>query len=293
MTDSVDWSLSQNICFIGFGEAGEALSGGFRSQRPVAWDVKLLSDGPSFRKRIQSVGFKPASSLENALEGIDWVISLVTADQAAIVCEQVCSSIRSKFTYLEMNSCSPGTKRSNAQMISDAGGVLADVAIMSPVNPSRIETPLLVSGPSAWDCVSFLNHFGYNASLCGPDVGQASSLKMTRSIMIKGVEALSAECFLTAQRLGIQPEIVASLSKSFDGLDWLKRGGYNLERMSKHGIRRAAEMREVIATIQETGLSADMTRSTVEWQQRIGDLALDPDTQDLAKLSQLLNERLS
>ena len=293
MTDSVDWSLDQNICFIGFGEAGEALSGGFRSQSPVAWDVKLLSDGPSFRKRIHSVGFKPASSLEDALEGIDWVVSLVTADQAAIVCEQVCSSIRSKFTYLEMNSCSPGTKRSNAQMISDAGGVLADVAIMSPVNPSRLGTPLLISGPSAGDCVSFLNHFGYNASLCGPEVGQASSLKMTRSIMIKGVEALSAECFLTAQRLGIQPEIVASLTKSFDGLDWLKRGGYNLERMSKHGIRRAAEMREVIATIQETGLSADMTRSTVEWQQRIGDLALNPDTEDLAQLSQLLNESLS
>ena len=178
-------------------------------------------------------------------------------------------------------------------MVANAGGVLADVAIMSPVNPSRLETPLLVSGPSADDCVNFLNYFGYNASFCGPDVGQASALKMTRSIMIKGVEALSAECFLTAQRLGIQPEIVASLTKSFDGLDWLTRGGYNLERMSRHGIRRAAEMREVVATIQETGLSADMTRSTVEWQQRIGDLALDPDTEDLAKLSQLLNERLS
>lgn len=293
MTGSVDWFLDQNICFIGFGEAGEALSGGFRSQSSVAWDLKLLSDGFGFRERIQSAGFKPASSLEDALEGIDWVVSLVTADQAAVVCEQVCSSIRSQFTYLEMNSCSPGTKRANAQMAADAGGVLFDVAIMSPVNPSRLETPLLVSGPSAEDCVSFLNHFGYKASLCGPDVGQASSLKMARSIMIKGVEALSAECFLTAQRLGIQPEIVASLTKSFDGLDWLKRGGYNLERMSKHGIRRAAEMREVVATIEEAGLSADMTRSTVEWQQRIGELALDPDTEDLAKLSQLLNDRLS
>ena len=209
MTGSVNWSLDQNICFIGFGEAGEALSGGFRSQSPVAWDLKLLSDELGFRERIQSVGFKPASSLEDALEGIDWVVSLVTADQAAIVCEQVCSSIRSKFTYLEMNSCSPGTKRSNSQLVEDAGGVLADVAIMSPVNPSRLVTPLLVSGPSAGDCVSFLNHFGYNASLCGPDVGQASSLKMTRSIMIKGVEALSAECFLAAQRFGIESEIVA------------------------------------------------------------------------------------
>ncbi len=293
MTASPDWSIDQNVCFVGFGEAGEALSGGFKSQSPVVWDEKLSSNAFGFRERIQSAGFQPASSLEDAIVGVHWVISLVTADQAAVVCEQVCSSIRSKFTYLEMNSCSPGTKRSNAQMVTDAGGVLADVAIMSPVNPSRLDTPLLVSGPSAADCVNFLNHFGYNASLCGPEVGQASALKMTRSIMVKGVEALSAECFLTAQRLGIQPEIVASLTKSFDGLDWLRRGGYNLERMSKHGIRRAAEMREVVATIQETGLSADMTCSTVEWQQRIGDLALDPDTEDLAKLSRLLNERLS
>jgi 3-hydroxyisobutyrate dehydrogenase-like beta-hydroxyacid dehydrogenase len=293
MTASVDWSFDQNVCFVGFGEAGEALSGGFRSQSPVAWDLELLTDTFTCRERIQRAGFRPASSLEDALEGIDWVISLVTADQAGVVCEQVCSSARSKFSYLEMNSCSPGTKRSNAKMVANAGGVLADVAIMSPVNPSRLETPLLVSGPSADDCVNFLNYFGYNASFCGPDVGQASALKMTRSIMIKGVEALSAECFLTAQRLGIQPEIVASLTKSFDGLDWLTRGGYNLERMSRHGIRRAAEMREVVATIQETGLSADMTSSTVEWQQRIGDLALDPDTEDLAKLSQLLNKRLS
>ncbi|MEK9670689.1 MAG: 6-phosphogluconate dehydrogenase, partial [Gammaproteobacteria bacterium] len=141
MTVSVDWSVDQNICFVGFGEAGEALSGGFRSQSPVAWDLKLLTDTFTCRERIQRAGFQPASSLEDALEGIDWVISLVTADQAGVVCEQVCSSARSKFTYLEMNSCSPGTKRSNAQMVANAGGVLADVAIMSPVNPSRLETP--------------------------------------------------------------------------------------------------------------------------------------------------------
>ena len=70
--------------------------------------------------------------------------------------------------------------------------------------------------------------------------------------MIKDVEALNAKCCLTAQRLGIQPEKIASLTESFDGFDWLRRGWYNLERMSRHGIRRAAEIREVVATIQET-----------------------------------------
>ena len=156
MTASPDWSIDQSILFVGFGEAGEALSGGFKSQSPVAWDQKLSSKAFGFGKRIQSAGFQPASSLEDALVGIDWVVSLVTADQAAVVCEQVCSSIRSKFTYLEMNSCSPGTKRANVQIVADAGGVLADVAIMSPINPSRLVTPLLVPGPSAEDCVNFL-----------------------------------------------------------------------------------------------------------------------------------------
>ena len=92
MTVSPDWSDDQNICFIGFGEAGEALSGGFRSHGSVAWDKKLLVDRRGFRERIQSAGFKPAESLEDALDGVDWVISLVTADQAAVVCEQVCSN---------------------------------------------------------------------------------------------------------------------------------------------------------------------------------------------------------
>ena len=114
-----------------------------------------------------------------------------------------------------------------------------------------------------------------------------------RSIMIKGVEALSAECFLTAERLGIQPEIVTSLTRSFEGLDWLKRGGYNLERMCSHGIRRAAEMREAVATIEEAGLPADMTRSTVEWQRRVGDLGLSLDTDDLVIVSRSINEKLN
>lgn len=293
MTALFDLSLKQNICFVGFGEAGEALSGGFVSQDPSAWDLKLEADEPTCRDRVIGAGFIPAGSLTDALTDVDWVVSLVTADQAAQACQAVCETVKSRFIYLEMNSCSPGTKRANAEMVTDAGGELVDVAIMSPVNPSRIETPLLVSGPSAGRCVKFLDYFGYNASFCGTKVGQASALKMTRSIMIKGVEALSAECFLTAGRLGIQPEIVASLTRSFEGLDWLKRGGYNLERMCRHGIRRAAEMREAVATIEEAGLPADMTRSTVEWQQRVGDLGLSLDTDDLVTVSRSINDRLN
>lgn len=58
-------------------------------------------------------------------------------------------------------------------------------------------------------------------------------------------------------------------------------------------MRRAAEMREAVVTIEEAGLPADMTRSTVEWQQRVGDLGLSPDTDDLATVSRSINEKLN
>jgi protocatechuate 4,5-dioxygenase alpha chain len=47
-----------------------------------------------------------------------------------------------------------------------------------------------------------------------------------------------------------------------------------LERVTTHGIRRAAEMREVARTVEELGLPADMAHAIVQWQQRVGDLHL-------------------
>ena len=41
-----------------------------------------------------------------------------------------------------------------------------------------------------------------------------------------------------------------------------------------HGVRRAAEMREVALMVDELGLDNPMASATVDWQQRIGDLKL-------------------
>ena len=111
--------------------------------------------------------------------------------------------------------------------------------------------------------------------------------------MIKGIEALSAECLLTAKKLGIEETVIESLNNSFQGLDWSTRGGYNLERMCRHGIRRAAEMREVVNTIEEAGIDSEMTRSTVQWQQRIGEMGLQPSTDDLDEVVNLVLKKMT
>ena len=99
--------------------------------------------------------------------------------------------------------------------------------------------------------------------------------------MIKGMEALTAECFLSARRAGVEEQVLASLEASDSDIQWRKRGTYNLERMMVHGARRAAEMREVARTVDELGLGGRMATATADWQALIADLDLDPGDADL------------
>ena len=57
-------------------------------------------------------------------------------------------------------------------------------------------------------------------------------------------------------------------------MGWKAQAHYNVERMTTHGIRRAAEMREVQKTLIDLGISPDMTRGTIDRQQQFGELKI-------------------
>jgi hypothetical protein len=95
---------------------------------------------------------------------------------------------------------------------------------------------------------------------------------MVRSVMVKGIEALTLECFLAAARAGVVDEVAASLKNNYPGLDWAKVISYNLERMANHGERRAAEMEEVVKTLHELGVEPLMAAATVKRQREMGQI---------------------
>ncbi len=107
----------------------------------------------------------------------------------------------------------------------------------------------------------------------GP-VGSSSAIKMIRSIMMKGLEALVCECVLAGRKAGVIETVLDSLDDTYPGFDWRKRSAYMLERVMTHGVRRAAEMREVALTVDLLGLDGAMSRASVGWQQTVGDLGL-------------------
>ena len=268
------------LAIIGFGEAGRAFASGWT--RPegmtlVAYDPRAgdAPTRPSFEGAANAVQVELAFSNLDAVERASAIFSLVTADRAHEAARESAAHIAPGALFFDCNSCSPATKAASADVIEAAGGRYVDVAVMAPVYPKRHQTPILISGPEAEAAVPFLISLGMQPRVAGCRIGEASSIKMLRSVMIKGLEALTAEAMLAARKAGVEAAVIASLQASDPGIDWEKRSAYNLERMMVHGERRAAEMREVAATLRELGLPDRMSSAIVDWQADIAALKLE------------------
>jgi len=98
-------------------------------------------------------------------------------------------------------------------------------------------------------------------------------MKMCRSVMVKGLEAITIECLVAARAYGVEAEVLASLAESYPQTDWEKQAAYVFERVIRHGRRRAEEMREAAATVREIGLDGCMAAATAERQQWVAALA--------------------
>ena len=281
MPSAADSPADQTIALIGFGEAAQAFLEGMglegmgeaRAAAFRAFDFKTLTPDTRDAKLADYARWSVTGAVSSAeaVRGAAAVLSLVTADQALAAAETAARAIAPRAFYFDGASVSPDAKRAAAAAIEAAGGRYVDVAIMSPVHPALTRTPLLLSGPHAEAAVGALQALGFAnvRALEGP-VGAASAVKMIRSVMVKGIEALTAECLTAAVAAGVDAEVIASLDASEKPKPWAERGDYNLDRMMVHGTRRAAEMEEVVKTLEALGLAAPLTRATVAWQSAVG-----------------------
>jgi 3-hydroxyisobutyrate dehydrogenase-like beta-hydroxyacid dehydrogenase len=225
-------------------------------------------------ERYASLGIEGCPSSAEAVSGAKLVFCTVTADQAVIAAESAAPHLSSGAFWFDLNSCAPSSKRRAAEFIEAAGGRYVDVAVMAPVHPKLNLVPLLVSGPHAAAAEPVLTGLPMSPRVVAGEVGAASSIKMIRSVMVKGMEALTAECALAAVAAGVEDEVFESLMRSHPGINWRDAAAYNFERAMVHGIRRAAEMEEVARTLADLGLPNDMALATVDWERRIADTGL-------------------
>jgi 3-hydroxyisobutyrate dehydrogenase-like beta-hydroxyacid dehydrogenase len=267
------------IAFIGFGEAAQAFTRGWRSRGPVtvlAYDI--LFDDPAHaeakRAECRALDVEPVAGAAEAAAKADIVISAVTADQVLTAADSVLPGVHPGLLWLDINSAAPFRKADAAERVAAHGAGTVDVAVMAPVHPRLHQTPLLISGPAAAKAAPILTALGMKVELVSERTGDASTIKMIRSIAIKGFESVTMECVTAAVKLGIEDRIIPSVASSLSNIDFADLADHVMERVVVHGKRRAAEMREVAATLDHAGVSGFLPTATAAHQQWVSDLSL-------------------
>ncbi|NTJ43780.1 NAD(P)-dependent oxidoreductase [Agrobacterium larrymoorei] len=281
------------IGFLGYGEAAQAFHEGLAPQgvSVIAYDVLLDRDDGAIRIAMAQRGAMPVDI--SGLADADWVFSAVTADQSLVAVLPLLGHLRQGQVLIDINSVSPDRKRETAAAVEAAGARYLDMAVMAPVYPKKHQTPVLIAGDHAALFLPELAELGFAASIAGSQVGAATAIKMVRSLFVKGLEAITVETLLAAKASGCFDDIVSSLSASFPGLGWPTFAEYQMERTTRHGKRRAAEMRESAATLNALGLRGALAYEIAEVQDRMGacDVSAGNDLDEI--VSDILRKRLN
>jgi 3-hydroxyisobutyrate dehydrogenase-like beta-hydroxyacid dehydrogenase len=283
----------RSICLLGFGEVGQTLADDLASLHLTAWDLKFADplSGPS--KALAARAVASARGAVKAVAEADLVISAVTAAQDVAAARSVVAGLKPGAFFLDLNSASPEMKKQSAQVIAAAGGRYVEAAVMAPIGPKRIATPMLLGGPDAEAFLPLGQGLGFaGMTFFSAELGQASAAKMCRSVMVKGIEALLTESLVAARHYGVEKTVLASLSDLFPVGDWPKLARYMIGRSLEHGARRAEEMREVARTVGDAGLAPLLSAATAERQDWAALRKAALETEDLpALLDRLLEMR--
>jgi 3-hydroxyisobutyrate dehydrogenase-like beta-hydroxyacid dehydrogenase len=264
---------------IGYGEVGGIFCAGLKTQVDSvhAWDLKLAdaTAAAPLRERAAHDGVTLCASAADLCAASDLVISAVTASNTVDVAREAAAHLRPGTIFLDLNSASPGGKRQAAALIEAAGGHYVEAGVMTSVPPYGIRVPMLLGGPHAESLAERLRAFGMDATAVSAELGVASAIKMCRSVMIKGLEALVIESYTTARAYGVEAHVLPTLQETFPSIDWSEQGRYFYSRVVQHGRRRAEEMREAANTVREAGFEPLMAAATAEKQDWVAGLAAE------------------
>ena len=274
----------QKIALIGFGEVGGIFGTDFAADGLTvsAFDVLLNAESSrsSMMARAKQAAVCAHDSLQDAVRSADLVISAVTASSAKVAAASAAPFLSAGQIYLDLNSVSPDTKRAIARTLDESPALFVEAAVMAPVSPQRIKVPMLLGGPHAASVARQLQEIGMNAKPISDQIGVASAIKMCRSIIIKGLEAITLESMFTARRYGAEKQVLESLAATYPDMGW--NGAlpdYLISRIAEHGKRRAAEMREAAQAVTDAGLEPVTALATAKRQdwlaQTIAEFSLD------------------
>jgi 3-hydroxyisobutyrate dehydrogenase-like beta-hydroxyacid dehydrogenase len=280
------------IALLGFGEAGSAIArglcaeGGWRGQprpgdnaprRLIAIDTALDKDarGSALGKAARSLDVAIDGTYTRALSEADLVLSAVPGEQALDAAQLAAPLLKKGAYYLDLCTVTGRMADEDRSAIEAAGAHYIDVAVMGGFFKSGIRAPMLAAGRDVEAVVAWMNQNGFAVTVLGSRPGSASSVKMLRSVIMKGLEDLAVESLVAAERQGILEEVLGCFGDA-DQLPFRDFISTLVRTHVVHAYRRWEEMSLVARTLEETGVEPLMTRTIEKAHRRTVEAAVAP-----------------
>jgi len=201
-----------NIVIIGAGEVGLTYA---RPWVAAGHQVVLCDLKPSATARAfaEQAGVDIFTSVTDAVVAGDVVVSCVFGTVSLPVAEQALASMRKSALFIDMTTADPEQIRLAAQRAAALGIQYVDVAILGAIALTHEKTNLLGAGVGIEQALSLFASAGAPLrEVDGGAAGDAAALKILRSVFTKGLEALTIECFIAAQKQGVTDKLHDALS---------------------------------------------------------------------------------
>jgi 3-hydroxyisobutyrate dehydrogenase-like beta-hydroxyacid dehydrogenase len=262
--------------FVGYGEIGSTLGAGLRGaglESIFAYD-KYAFDGPFaelIQTRANKAGVALVRSNDELADAADVIVSVTPGSASLESAAAFAPCLRSRHSFVDVASATPKIKIRVAEVLAHSGALVGDASIEgTPKNGYAM--PILASGPAGERLCDLLNPWGMRIDFVGADLGRASGIKILRSVLIKGIEALVDEMMLAARHYGIDEIVLASACKTL-ARPWMDTVESLIPSGALHAKRRAEELEMSAEAVADSGVEPLMARAVaarLRWKERLG-----------------------
>lgn len=265
------------VAILGCGEVGRMFA------RAAAGHHELMLcdpyPAPATRELADQLGIPLHTAPGDWLQRADRVWSCTTGEISLPAVLDALPHLRPGTIYVDLTTAAPADKRAGEAAASAQGIAYVDVAIMGAVALTGIATPLLAAGDGADAVVHDFASIGAPArALEHGTAGDAIELKLLRTVLTKGVEALAVEAFVAAESKGVRHELTRVLS-DIDEQGFTSFLDAVVRTHLVHAERRLHEVERAIAQLDDENLPTEVLEGArLRFELSAAALQTDPPT---------------
>ena len=269
---------AERFGFIGFGALAEAFAAGLRDggEGDIAAFARPRAEAAAAEAlagRLLAAGVRSCSSLQEVVAGTEVIIAAVPALAAVEVAAAAASHLAPSALYVDPTPLAPSQKRTLADVIGAAGGEYVDVAVLGTVAVDAHTVPMIAAGPGATRWADTATPFGFRVSVLDGAPGQASLVKLLRSVYMKGRDALILEMLVAARRHGVEDAVLGSIGGPGEQVPFPDLVARVLPSLAVYAERRSAELEVAADLVSGAGLDPLVTQagaSRLRWMADLG-----------------------